>query len=186
MNNLGGTGLWDPTDGFYYDQLELNGQMIPLRSRSLVGLLPLIAVEVHEYRVDYTPCEGNTYLFGGNSNWRGPIWFPINYLLVEALERYHHFYGDALKVECPVGSGRFLNLGGIADELARRLGGLFLPNDQGARPCHGTDSRYAEDPNWRELVLFHEYFHADTGRGCGASHQTGWTALAVRCLEHFS
>jgi len=275
MNNLGGTGLWDPTDGFYYDQLKLNGQMIPLRSRSLVGLLPLIAVEVleeekiqrlpgfwkrmkwfienrpdlasiitwcqscphhqhrmlaipsrerlesvlrymlreseflspfgirsvsavhrdhpyifrvgdHEYRVDYSPGEGNTYLFGGNSNWRGPIWFPINYLLVEALERYHHFYDGALKVECPVGSGRFLTLSEVANELARRLGSLFLPGGDGARPCHGTDFRYAQDPNWRDLLLFHEYFHADTGRGCGASHQTGWTALAVRCLEHFS
>ncbi|HZC36379.1 MAG TPA: hypothetical protein VE242_12225, partial [Chthoniobacterales bacterium] len=98
----------------------------------------------------------------------------------------YHFYGDALKVECPVGSGHFLTLNGVADELARRLGSLFLPNDQGTRPCHGTDARYAQDPNWRELVLFHEYFHADTGRGCGASHQTGWTALGVRCLEHFS
>ena len=140
----------------------------------------------HEHRVDYTPGEGDTHLFGGNSNWRGPIWFPINYLLVEALERYHHFYGDALKVECPVGSGRFLTLSGVAHELALRLGSLFLADNAGARPCHGTDSRYAQDPNWRELVLFHEYFHADTGPGCGASHQTGWTALAVRCLEHFS
>jgi hypothetical protein len=273
MNNLGGTGLWDPTDGFYYDQLRLNGQMIPLRSRSLVGLLPLIAVEVleeekiqrlpgfwkrmkwfienrpdlarlitwcqscphhqhrmlaipsrerlesalrymldeseflspfgirsvsavhrekpyifrvgdHEHSVDYCPGEGNTYLFGGNSNWRGPIWFPSNYLLVEALERYHHFYGDDLKVECPAKSGQFLTLSDVAIELSRRLGSLFLPNNEGARPCHGTDSRYTQDPNWRELVLFHEYFHADTGRGCGASHQTGWTALAARCLEH--
>jgi hypothetical protein len=108
---------------------------------------------------------------------------PDHYLLVEALERYHHFYGDALKVECPVGSGRFLTLSDVAHELARRLGSLFLPNREGSRPCHGTDSRYAQDPHWCELVLFHEYFHADTGRGCGASHQTGWTALAVRCLE---
>jgi hypothetical protein len=107
-------------------------------------------------------------------------------LLVEALERYHHFYGDTLKVECLAGSGRFLTLGDVATELSRRLGSLFLPNSEGARPCHGTDFRYVQDPNWRELVLFYEYFHADTGRGCGASHQTGWTSLAVRCLEHFS
>src|SRR4029077_11226621 len=140
----------------------------------------------HEYRVDYWPGEGNSYLFGGNSNWRGPIWFPINYLLVEALECYHHFYGDTLKVECPVGSGRFLTLGDVATELLRRLGSLFLLNGEGARPCPRTYFRYVEDPNWRQFVLFHEFFHADTGRGCGASHQTGWTSLAIRCLEHFS
>jgi hypothetical protein len=98
----------------------------------------------------------------------------------------YQWLGGALKVECPVGSGRFLTLSEVANELARRLGSLFLPGGDGARPCHGTDSRYAQDPNWRALVLFYEYFHADTGRGCGASHQTGWTALAVRCLEHFS
>ena len=122
-------------------------------------------------------------MFGGNSNWRGPIWFPINYLLIEALERYAHFYGEALKVECPRGSGRMMNLDEVSAELSRRLGGLFLPDENGARPCHGEDSRYADDPHWNELALFYEYFHADTGRGCGASHQTGWTALAVRCLE---
>jgi hypothetical protein len=121
-----------------------------------------------------------------NSNWRGPIWFPINYLLIEALERYHHFYGEAFKVESLVGSDRTLTLEEVAIELSRRLGSLFLPNREGARPCHGGDPSYAQDPNWRDLVLFHEYFHADTGRGCGASHQTGWTSLALRCLEHSS
>jgi hypothetical protein len=122
-------------------------------------------------------------LFGGNSNWRGPVWFPVNYLLVEALERYDHFYGDTLRVECPVGSGRFLSLGDVATELAARLSSLFLPDDGGLRPCHGDETRYAHDPHWRDLVLFHEYFHGDSGRGVGASHQTGWTALVVRCLE---
>jgi hypothetical protein len=142
-----------------------------------------IAVNADIHRVDYVPAEGNTGLFGGNSNWRGPVWFPINYLVLEALERYHHFYGPELKVECPVGSGRMLDLQGVAHELAARLGALFLPDDEGRRPCHGADSRFATDPYWKDLVLFHEYFHGDNGRGVGASHQTGWTALAVRCIE---
>jgi hypothetical protein len=273
INTLGGTGLWDEVDGFYYDQLHLDGQTIPLRVRSLVGLLPLIAVEVleddvidklpgfrkrlewfldhrkdlaqqitymaaeeddhghrllaipsrerlervlrymldeneffspygirsvskihekhpyvfyvngEEHRVDYVPAESNTGLFGGNSNWQGPIWFPINYLLVEALERYHHFYGNTLKVECPTGSGHRMNLQEVADELRTRLSRIFLPDESGRRPCHGTEPRYAEDPHWKDLVLFYEYFHGDNGRGVGASHQTGWTALAARCIE---
>jgi hypothetical protein len=136
-----------------------------------------------EYRVDYEPGESTTGFFGGNSNWRGPVWFPINYLLIETLERYHHFYGDGLLVECPTGSGRMLNLQQVADDLRCRLARLFLPDAQERRPCHGEDRRYAEDPHWRDLVLFHEYFHGETGRGLGASHQTGWTALAVQLLE---
>ena len=136
-----------------------------------------------EFRVQYDPAESSSGLFGGNSNWRGPVWFPVNYLLVEALERYHHFYGDTLRVECPVGSGHLLTLGEVATELSSRLSGIFLPDADGRRACHGDDVRYANDPNWRELVLFHEYFHGDNGRGVGASHQTGWTALVVRCLE---
>jgi len=273
MNSLGGTGLWDEQDGFYYDQLKVDGRQIPLRTRSLVGLIPLIAVEVietsqiekmpgfkkrmewflgyrgdlkplitycepcshfchrmlaiptqerlkralrymldekeflspyglrsvsrfhrqspyvfhagnEEHRVDYVPGEGTSYLFGGNSNWRGPIWFPINYLIIEALERYHHFYGDKLKVECPVGSGRMLTLQQVSQEVSRRLSSIFLPNEDGVRPFHGNDPRFANNPHWRDLVLFHEYFHGDTGRGLGASHQTGWTALSVKLLEH--
>jgi len=136
-----------------------------------------------EFRVDYVPGESNTGLFGGNSNWRGPIWMPVNYLLVEALERYHHFYGDSLKVECPVGSGVWLNLAEVAREISTRLARIFLAGPDGHRPCHGGDGRFAEDPHWRELVLFHEYFHGETGRGVGASHQTGWTALAIRFIE---
>jgi Glycosyl hydrolase family 63 C-terminal domain len=273
MNSLGGTGLWDEQDGFYYDQLKVDGQQIPLRTRSLVGLIPLIAVEVietsqiekmpgfkkrmewflgyradlkplitygepcshfchrmlaiptqerlkralrymldeneflspyglrsvsrfhhenpyvfhagnQEHRVDYVPGEGTSYLFGGNSNWRGPIWFPINYLIIEALERYQHFYGDKFKVECPVGSGKMLTLQEVSQELSRRLSSIFLRNEEGVRPFQGDDRRFAQDPHWQDLVLFHEYFHGDTGRGLGASHQTGWTALSVKLLEH--
>jgi hypothetical protein len=275
MNTLGGTGLWDETDGFYYDRLHIDGRTEPLKVRSMVGLLPLIACEileqdvinslpgfskragwflehrkdlaqhvsycecspdkghdehrllaipsrkrlervlrylldeneflspygirsvskVHEihpytfpvdgmeWKVSYVPGESDTGLFGGNSNWRGPIWFPVNYLVVEALERYHHFYGDTLQVEFPTGSGRRANLQEVAAELWARLGRVFLPDESGRRPCHGDDRRYAEDSDYRDLVLFYEYFHGDSGRGVGASHQTGWTALAVKCLE---
>jgi hypothetical protein len=274
MNNLGGGGLWDEDDGFYYDELHIDGREIPLRVQSLVGLLPLIAVEVldgalidhlpgfkrrmrwflenrrdlagqisfakaaehegpqrmllaipsrerlvrvlrrmldesqflspfgirslskvhggapyrffhhgAEFRVDYLPGESNTGMFGGNSNWRGPIWMPPNYLLCEALERYHHFYGDELRVECPTGSGRLMDLGAVARELSQRLGRIFLPDEKGHRPCHGGDARFAHDPAWNQLLLFHEYFHAETGSGLGASHQTGWTALAIRFIE---
>lgn len=272
MNGLGGAGLWDEADGFYYDRLTTGGQVLPLRVRSVVGLIPLLAVEtldaaqlaslplfrarvewalanrpevartitclhadaggehrllaipshdrllrvlgrlldereflspfgvrslsrVHgehpgvlrvggeELRIAYAPGECDGGLFGGNSNWRGPVWFPVNYLLVEALKRYHHFYGDALRVECPTGSGRQATLLEVAEELERRLVGLFLPDAAGRRPCHGASARYAENPHFRDLVLFYEYFHGEDGRGLGASHQTGWTALAANLLE---
>jgi hypothetical protein len=137
-----------------------------------------------EYRVDYVPGEAMSYLFGGNSNWRGPIWIPINFLMVEALERYHLFFGEGFKVECPIGSGKMLTLKEVAQELSRRLASIFLPDQNGMRPCHGGITKYESDPHWRDLVLFHEYFHGETGRGCGASHQTGWTALAVKLLEN--
>jgi hypothetical protein len=137
----------------------------------------------NRYEVAYAPGESTTTAFGGNSNWRGPVWFPVNYLLVEALKRYHHFYGDAFTIESPTGSGRYCTLAGVAEELERRLVALFLPDASGARPCHGTARRYAEDPAFRDCVLFYEYFHGDTGRGLGASHQTGWTALAANMIE---
>ena len=137
----------------------------------------------HEYCIRYTPGESDSGLFGGNSNWRGPVWFPLNYLIIEALERYHHFYDDSFTVECPVGSGRIMNLGQVANELARRLSSLFLPDANGRRPCHGTEARYAQDPHWRDLILFYEYFNGDTGQGCGANHQTGWTTLVARALQ---
>lgn len=111
---------------------------------------------------------------------------PMNFLIVEALERYHHFYGDALTVECPTGSGRQLTLKQVAREISHRLASIFLRDARGQRPCHGGDARYADDPHWRDLLLFHEYFHGDTGRGCGANHQTGWTALAARFIDDWS
>jgi hypothetical protein len=276
MNAIGDVdGLWDEEDGFYYDEIKVEGREIPLRVRSMVGLIPLFAVElidaelierlpgfkkrmswflenrtdlarhisymetchdgkrteqrllampsrerltrvlrylldeqeflspygvrslsrVHlehpytlqvdgaSYQVRYDPGDSSTVDFGGNSNWRGPIWFPVNYLLIEALQRYHHFYGDDFKVECPTGSGHMLTLAEVAQELNRRLAALFLPDDKGHAPWQGGDERFASDPHWRDLVLFHEYFHGETGRGLGASHQTGWTALIARCLD---
>jgi hypothetical protein len=137
--------------------------------------------DVHE--VHYTPAESDGGLFGGNSNWRGPVWFPMNYLLIEALKRYHHFYGDDLKVEYPTGSGKKMNLAEVASELEQRLVRLFLPDEHGRRPSHGDSTRYAEDPAFRNLILFYEYFDGDKGRGLGASHQTGWTALAANLVE---
>ena len=126
------------------------------------------------HTVQYEPGESRTGTFGGNSNWRGPVWFPINYLLVESLERYHHFYGEDFKVECPVGSGKMLTLSQVALELSRRMAALFLPNAKGIRPYTNGDPRI-QGEHWKDLLLFHEYFDGDTGRGCGASHQTGWT-----------
>ncbi|MBI1368940.1 MAG: glucosidase [Planctomycetes bacterium] len=273
MNSLGGTGLWDDHDGFYYDMLHQDHHSTRLKIRSIVGVIPLFAVEilersvieklpgfhkrakwflenrkelarfitylegdsetaqrymlavpskqrllrvlryvldpseflspfgirslsaVHrekpfvlnlegtEHRVTYVPGESDTHMFGGNSNWRGPIWFPVNFLLIESLEKYHHFYGQDIKVECPTGSGKMMNLKQVAAVLRKRLVSLFLADKAGKRPCHGDDQRYMTDPHWRDLILFYEYFHGDSGRGLGASHQTGWTALAVNCLE---
>jgi hypothetical protein len=271
-NELGGTGLWDEVDGFYYDQMQVpgdGGRMVKIRS--MVGLVPLFAAaslddeliqqmpifhdrltwfftnrpklaraisvtldvdhqhrllavpsrdrlerllrymldereflsphgirslsKIHAdqpYRLDldhghhevrYAPGESDTGVFGGNSNWRGPVWFPVNYLIIEALKRYHHYYGDALTVECPTGSGVRMHLGQVADELERRLVSLFMPDARGRRPSHGDSTRYADDPAFSDLVLFYEYFHGDDGRGLGASHQTGWTALAANLIE---
>ncbi|EAQ82041.1 MGH1-like glycoside hydrolase domain-containing protein [Blastopirellula marina] len=269
MNSLDGTGLWDETDGFYYDHLHIDGRSIPLRIRSIVGLIPLLTVDVvydrtmeklpafrkrmdwflsfrpdlakfmtymecdtqedgdgrrllaiptkerllrmlrylldedeflsnygirslskyHEehpfeyelngeqLRVQYLPAESDSGLFGGNSNWRGPIWFPLNYLLIEALERYYMFYGKSLRVECPARSGVYMDLQEVADEIRRRLSKLFLANAEGDRPSYARSDMLLNDPHWRDLVLFYEYFDAETGKGLGASHQTGWTAL---------
>jgi hypothetical protein len=134
-------------------------------------------------QVSYEPGESRSREFGGNSNWRGPVWFPVNYLIIEALQRYHHYYGDGLKVECPTGSGRMLTLRQVAAELSERLTRLFLRRPEGTRPACGAAERYQHDPHWRDLILFHEYFHGDTGVGLGASHQTGWTALVAKLLQ---
>ena len=136
-----------------------------------------------DYSVDYEPGEGTTGMFGGNSNWRGPVWFPVNYLLIEALRIYHRFYGETFQVEFPTRSGHYVSLGEAARLLSERLVKLFLPDETGRRPCHGDNPAYAEDPAWKDLVLFHEYYHAETGRGCGASHQTGWTALVADLIN---
>jgi hypothetical protein len=137
----------------------------------------------HEYRVAYEPGESGSALFGGNSNWRGPIWWPVNYLLIESLQKFHHYLGDDYKVECPTGSGQWMNLLEVATELSRRLARTFLPDAEGRRPVHGGEERYTTDPNWRDLALFYEYFNGDTGAGVGASHQTGWTGLVAKLLQ---
>jgi hypothetical protein len=268
----GGVGLWDDEDKFFYDVLHLpDGSMRPLKVRSMVGLIPLFAVEtlepelleklpdfkrrlewffahrpglcslvshwnvegrghrrllsllrghrmkrllkrmldeteflspygvralsrVHEqfpyvYRHDgmdlsvrYQPAESDSGLFGGNSNWRGPVWFPVNFLIIESLQKFHHYYGDEFRVECPTGSGNLATLNEIANELASRLTRLFLANADGRRPVHGLNERTQGDPNFRDYILFYEYFHGDSGRGVGAAHQTGWTGLVARLL----
>jgi hypothetical protein len=137
-----------------------------------------------ESRVDYVPGESSSAMFGGNSNWRGPIWFPLNHLLIESLREYHHFYGASLKVECPTGSGVWMTLAEVAAELSARLTRLFLPDAHGRRPCHGADSRYASERGFSDLVLFYEHFHGDDGRGLGACHQTGWTALVATLFDY--
>ena len=275
INSIGGTGLWDEEEGFYFDQLEHHdGHSMAMKVRSMVGIAPLFAVcimkrdtvkglvdferrtqwflqnkkQLSEYvstakvanqeidgskwiaiaphdrfqrilrrvldeaeflsphgvralsryhlanpfqvelrqqrfTVKYTPAEGDSGMFGGNSNWRGPVWFPMNMLFVNALERYSLVYGDDYKLEYPTGSGQQHSLVEIAEDIARRLVSLFLPGEDGHRPSHGREGRYATDPYWQDLILFSEYFDGDTGRGVGAAHQTGWTALAATLIE---
>jgi hypothetical protein len=274
MNNIAGQGikLWDETDGFFYDVVHpRRGRPFPVRVRSMVGLIPLFAVEtldselvdslpafkrrlqwfieqqpefadfietrttetsirrflslvshhrlrrvlarmldegeflssygirslsrVHrehpyvlrlngaEYRVNYEPAESQTGWFGGNSNWRGPIWFPLNYLIVESLQKFHDFLGNGFRVECPTGSGRRMNLQDVSVELSRRLTSIFLRNERGRRPVYGSRGVLQEDPHWRDLLSFFEYFHGDDGCGLGASHQTGWTGLVAALIQ---
>jgi len=275
MTNIGsdGVGLWNEEDQFYYDVLNTpDNRLVPLKVRSMVGLIPLFAVEtidqalldelpdfagrmrwfldarpdlaalvsrweepgqgerrllsllrghrmkrllsrmldaseflsdygiralskVHEadpyvfdvmgmpLSVRYQPAESDSGLFGGNSNWRGPIWFPVNYLLIESLQKFHHYYSDDFRIECPTGSGRYLSLAEVADELSTRLSRIFLRDATGRRPVFGDNEKLQQDPHFKDLVLFHEYFHGDTGRGVGASHQTGWTGLVAKLLQ---
>ncbi len=143
----------------------------------------MLEVNGREHRVDYEPAESSTGLFGGNSNWRGPIWFPVNYLLIESLQKFHHYYGDDLKVECPTGSGTMMNLWEVSQELSRRLSHIFLKDSQGKRPVFGEIDKFQADPHFRDHVLFYEYFHGDNGSGVGASHQTGWTGLVAKLLH---
>jgi hypothetical protein len=274
MTNLGGEGLglWDDQDNFFYDWLiKANGEATPLRLRSMVGLIPMFAVEVtddslfqkmplftkraawylryrpklaalvsrwyapgagdthllaitrafrfskllervldpeeflsaygvramsryhrqHPYvfssdgfrsEVKYVPAESDSDLFGGNSNWRGPVWMPMNYLIIESLGKFHRFFGEGFKVECPVGSGRMLTLREIADELRRRVTDIFRRDASGQRPVLGPHAKLQTDPHFRDHILFYEYFDGETGRGLGASHQTGWSALVANMI----
>src|SRR5262249_19778205 len=139
-----------------------------------------------EYRGTYLPAESDTGMFGGNSNWRGPIWMPVNGLIIRGLLQYHTFYGDSFTIECPTGSGHKMNLYQVAEEISRRLSSIFLRNAQGRRPVHGGAKKFQEDPHWRDLILFYEYFHGDNGAGLGASHQTGWTGIVARAIQLFA
>ena len=143
----------------------------------------ILNVNGAEHRVDYEPAESSTGLFGGNSNWRGPVWMPVNYLIIESLQKFHHYYGDELKVECPTGSGNMMNLWEVSQELSRRLSRIFLQNGDGTRPVYGTTEKFQTDEHFRDYVLFYEYFHGDTGAGVGANHQTGWTGLVAKLLH---
>ena len=274
MNNIGGERieLWDKADGFFYDVLHLpDGRNYPLKVRSMVGLIPLFAVEtldselvdalprfkhrmqwfienrpdfsshvetltedggvrrflslVHrhrlrrvlnymldeseflspfgvralssyhrdhpyifpimgvEHRVDYEPAESSTLLFGGNSNWRGPIWFPVNFLIIESLQKFHYYLGEQFTVEFPTGSGVKLTLAQVAGELSRRLTRIFLRDEHGRRPVYGGAAKFQSDPHWKDLIQFYEYFHGDNGAGIGASHQTGWTGLVAKLIQ---
>ena len=138
------------------------------------------------HTVNYEPAESSSGLFGGNSNWRGPIWFPVNYLLIESLQKFHHYLGDDFQVECPTGSGNWLNLWQVAEEISRRLKQIFLPDSTGKRPLYGNIEQFQTDPHWRDLILFHEYFHGDNGAGIGASHQTGWTGLIAKLIQQLA
>jgi hypothetical protein len=146
----------------------------------------IVHVGGEEFRVDYLPAESNTGMFGGNSNWRGPIWFPVNILLIRALLHYYLYYGERFKMECPTGSGQMMNLFEISRELANRLMRIFLRDENGRRPVYGGTRKFQDDPHWRDHILFYEYFHGDLGAGLGASHQTGWTGLVGALINLFA
>jgi hypothetical protein len=142
-----------------------------------------LTIEGRDHRVDYEPAESMSDLFGGNSNWRGPIWFPVNFLLIESLQKFHHYFGEDFRVECPTGSGQMATLREVATLLSRRLSSIFLRDEHGLRAVFGQNQLFQHDEHWRDLVAFHEYFHGDTGAGVGAAHQTGWTALVAKLLQ---
>jgi hypothetical protein len=142
-----------------------------------------VSVQGQTYTVRYVPAESDSDLFGGNSNWRGPVWFPVNYLIIEALQQFHHYYSDDFLVECPTGSGKMENLNQIADDLSGRLIGIFARDGNGRRPVFGSNATFQNDPYWRDCIPFHEYFHGDNGAGLGASHQTGWTGLVAKLIQ---
>ncbi len=136
--------------------------------------------------MDYLPAESNTGMFGGNSNWRGPVWMPVNGLLIRSLLNLYQFYGDDFKVECPTGSGKYMTLFEVAKDLNRRLSSIFLRDATGKRPVYGGNKKFQEDPHWKDYILFYEYFHGDNGAGLGASHQTGWTGVIARSMDLFA
>jgi hypothetical protein len=140
-------------------------------------------VQGQEYRVDYLPAESNTGMFGGNSNWRGPVWMPVNVMIIRALLSFYLYYGDNFKIECPTGSGKMMNLFEVSKEIADRLSHIFLRNKQGKRPVYGGTEKFQADPHWRDHILFYEYFHGDNGAGLGASHQTGWTGVVAKIIQ---
>jgi len=144
-----------------------------------------VSVGGQEFRVDYLPAESNTGMFGGNSNWRGPIWMPVNGLLIRGLLNLYGYYGDNFKVECPTGSGQMMTLYEIAREIADRLARIFVRDESGRRPVYGGTAKFQNDPHWRDYILFYEYFHADNGAGLGASHQTGWTGGVAKLIQLF-
>jgi hypothetical protein len=143
--------------------------------------------DVHgqEYRVDCLPAESNTGMFGGNSNWRGPVWMPVNALIIRALLSFYLYYGDNFKIECPTGSGKMMNLFEVSKELSDRLTRIFLRDERGRRPVNGGTEKFQIDPHWRDQILFYEYFHGDNGAGLGASHQTGWTGVVAKLIQLF-
>jgi hypothetical protein len=145
----------------------------------------LLQVQGQEYRVDYLPGESNTGMFGGNSNWRGPVWMPVNVMIIRALLNFYAYYGDNFKIECPTGSGKMMSLFEVAKEISDRLIATFLRDAQGRRPVYGGTEKFQTDPHWRDLILFYEYFHGDNGAGLGASHQTGWTGLVAKLIQLF-
>jgi hypothetical protein len=139
-----------------------------------------------EYRVDYLPAESNTGMFGGNSNWRGPVWMPVNTLIIRSLLQFHLYYGDDFRIECPTGSGKLMNLFEVSKEISERLGRIFLLDAKGRRPVNGHTEKFQSDPHWRDNILFYEYFHGDNGAGLGANHQTGWTGVVAKLMQMYA